>query len=100
MNDAVIYDLSKKEQVEDLSMYSYNSVAKSLFDTLPLSSVLFDKINNLYKLALDKRKSPEEDVEMNELLQEIAPHFDTLDPESQFFFNFSKVEFLKGKGEK
>jgi len=100
VNDAVIYDLSKKEQVEDLSMYSYNSVAKSLFDTLPLSSVLFDKINNLYKLALDKRKSPEEDVEMNELLQEIAPHFDTLDPESQFFFNFSKVEFLKGKGEK
>lgn len=100
VNDAVIYDLSKKEQVEDLSMYSYNSVAKSLFDTLPLSSVLFDKINKLYKLALDQHKRVEDEVEMDDLLQEISPHFDNLDPESQFFFNFSKVEFLKGKGEK
>ncbi|MBS7131961.1 MAG: AAA family ATPase [Clostridium sp.] len=98
VNDAVIYDLSKKEQVEDLSMYSYNSVAKSLFDTLPLSSVLFDKINLLYQLALDKHKSKEQEVEMDELLQEITPHFDKLDAESQFFFSFSKVEFLKNKG--
>lgn len=98
VNDAVIYDLSKKEQVEDLSMYSYNSVAKSLFDTLPLSSVLFDKINMLYQIALDKHKSKEQEAEMDELLQEITPHFDKLDAESQFFFNFSKVEFLKNKG--
>lgn len=98
VNDAVIYDLSKKEQVEDLSMYSYNSVAKSLFDTLPLSSVLFDKINLLYQLALDKHKSKEQEAEMDELLQEITPHFDKLDAESQFFFSFSKVEFLKSKG--
>lgn len=98
VNNAVIYDLSKKEQVEDLSMYSYNSVAKSLFDTLPLSSVLFDKINILYQLALEKHKSKEQQTEMDELLQEITPHFDKLDAESQFFFSFSKVEFLKSKG--
>lgn len=98
VDNAVIYDLSKHEQVNDLSMYSYNSVAKSLFDTLPLSSMLFEKINKLYALSLNKNRTTEEDFEVDALLEEIYPHFEQLDTESQFFYNFSKVEILKGKG--
>ncbi|MEN4831257.1 AAA family ATPase [Pantoea vagans] len=97
VDNAVIYDLSKHEQVNDLSMYSYNSVAKSLFDTLPLSSMLFEKINKLYALSLNKNRTTEEDFEVDALLEEIYPHFEQLDTESQFFYNFSKVEILKGK---
>ncbi len=50
VDDAVIYDLTKLQQVEDLSMYSYEAVLEGLFDVLPIS-----KLHSLrvYFLALN-----------------------------------------------
>jgi len=43
VNNAVIYDLSSLEQVDDLSMYSYESILSGLFNTPPISEVLREK---------------------------------------------------------
>lgn len=44
VDDAVIYDLSRLEHVDDLSMYSYESVLEGLFNVLPVSEILKSKI--------------------------------------------------------
>lgn len=94
IDDAVIYDLSKLEQVEDLSMYSYESVLEGLFGVLPISSLLQQNIEALAKL-LDK---PTIDVEeIQSLLDKLPPDEDSLDSESLYFVNSAKLAINKAK---
>ncbi|WP_299694464.1 AAA family ATPase [uncultured Vibrio sp.] len=94
IDDAVIYDLSKREQVEDLSMYSYESVLEGLFGVLPISSLLQQNIEALAKL-LDK---PTIDVEeIQSLLDKLPPDEDSLDSESLYFVNSAKLAINKAK---
>ncbi|EKA4469341.1 ATPase AAA [Vibrio parahaemolyticus] len=94
IDDAVIYDLSKREQVEDLSMYSYESVLEGLFGVLPISSLLQQNIEALAKL-LDK---PTIDVEeVQSLLDKLPPDEDSLDSESLYFVNSAKLAINKAK---
>lgn len=94
IDDAVIYDLSKREQVEDLSMYSYESVLEGLFGVLPISSLLQQNIEALAKL-LDK---PTIDVEeVQSLLDKLPPDDDSLDSESLYFVNSAKLAINKVK---
>ena len=51
VDDAVIYDLSKLEQVEDLSLYSYEAILEGLFGVLPISNLLQQNIEALAKLS-------------------------------------------------
>ena len=51
VDDAVIYDLSKLKQVEDLSMYSYEAILEGLFGVLPISNLLQQNIEALAKLS-------------------------------------------------
>ncbi|WP_209326910.1 AAA family ATPase [Pseudoalteromonas sp. PA2MD11] len=94
IDDAVIYDLSKREQVEDLSMYSYESVLEGLFGVLPISSLLQQNIEALAKL-LDK---PTIDVEeVQSLLDKLPPDEESLDSESLYFVNSAKLAINKAK---
>ncbi|HAS3637793.1 TPA: AAA family ATPase, partial [Vibrio cholerae] len=93
IDDAVIYDLSTLEQVEDLSMYSYESVLEGLFGVLPISSLLQQNIEALAKL-LDK---PTIDVEEVESLLDKLPDEDSLDSESLYFVNSAKLAINKAK---
>ena len=94
IDDAVIYDLSKREQVVDLSMYSYESVLEGLFGVLPISSLLQQNIEALAKLL----EKPTIDVEeVKSLLDKLPQDEDSLDSESLYFVNSAKLAINKTK---
>ncbi|HCE2429327.1 TPA: AAA family ATPase [Vibrio parahaemolyticus] len=94
VDDAVIYDLSKLEQVEDLSMYSYESVLEGLFGVLPISSLLQQNIETLAKLL---EKHPIDVEEVQSLLDKLPEDEDSLDSESLYFVNSAKLAINKAK---
>ena len=96
VKDAVIYDLSKLEQVEDLSMYSYEAVLEGLFGVLPISKLLQQNIEALAKL-LEKRPIDVEQVQS--LLDKLPEDEDALDTESLYFVNSAKLAINKAKGQ-
>jgi predicted ATP-binding protein involved in virulence len=50
VNDSIIYDLSKLEQLEDLSMYSYESILKGLLGVSNTSNLLNERLDRMAKL--------------------------------------------------
>jgi predicted ATP-binding protein involved in virulence len=88
VNDAVIYDLSSLEQVEDLSMYSYESILSGLFNVTPVSEVLAGKILELDHLM---DSSPIDLITLKTLTLEISEHENVLDSESAFFLKKAKI---------
>ncbi|EDP59861.1 AAA family ATPase [Vibrio sp. AND4] len=78
VDDAVIYDLSKLEQVEDLSMYSYEAILEGLFGVLPISNLLQQNIEALAKLS--EKHSINLD-EVQPLLGKLPQDEDSLDSE-------------------
>lgn len=96
VDDAVIYDLSKLKQVEDLSMYSYESVLEGLFGVLPISSLLQQNIETLAKLL---EKHPIDVEEVQSLLDKLPEDEDLLDSEALYFVNSAKLAINKAKRE-
>ncbi|MFA0676614.1 AAA family ATPase, partial [Vibrio sp. 10N.222.51.A6] len=94
VDDAVIYDLSKREQVEDLSMYSYESVLEGLFGVLPISSLLQ---KNIETLAKSLERHPIDVKEIQSLLEKLPEDEDSLDSESLYFVNSAKLAISKAK---
>lgn len=92
VNDVVMYDLSKNDQIGDVSLYSYESVAEGIFDTLPISMILEDKIRELAILVKDKKSNTED---LKRLIKILKPVEHNLDTESQFFFTQAEIEVLK-----
>ncbi|WP_412498369.1 AAA family ATPase [Vibrio furnissii] len=95
VSDAVIYDLSKLEQVEDLSMYSYEAVLEGLFGVLPISNLLQQNIEALAKLL---EKHPINLHEVQLLLEQLPQDEESLDSESLYFVNSAKLAISKAKG--
>ena len=95
VKNAVIYDLSKLEQVEDLSMYSYEAVLEGLFGVLPISSLLQKNIEELAEL-LESR--PIDLEKIKSILNELPQSEDDLDAESLYFVNSAKIVINKAKG--
>ena len=94
ISDAVIYDLSKQEQVDDLSMYSYESVLEGLFNVLPISKLLESKIKFLGELL----KSSSLDIpKIQEILRQIPSNQDVLDNESAYFVKLAQLAVTKSK---
>lgn len=94
VDDAVIYDLSKLEQVEDLSMYSYEAVLEGLFGVLPISNLLRQ---NIEALAKRLEKHPIDLEEVQSLLDKLPQDEDSLDSESLYFVNSAKLAINKAK---
>lgn len=98
VSDAVIFDLSTLECVEDLSMFSYESILSGLFNTSPISEVLREKILEIGRLL----EQPSTDINTLELyVKDIAEHEGVLDSESAFFLKKAKVvinKYKSGKG--
>ncbi|MBS4148802.1 AAA family ATPase [Pseudomonadota bacterium DY0742] len=94
VDNAVIYDLTSLQQVDDLSMYSYEAILEGLFDVNPISKLLESKIKELNDLA----NMPIPNLEkMDELIADISPHEKTLDSESIFFLKKAEVVANKNK---
>ncbi|HHQ4738528.1 TPA: AAA family ATPase [Aeromonas veronii] len=94
VDDAVIYDLSKLEQVEDLSMYSYEAVLEGLFGVLSVSSLLQ---KNIKKLAELLKRSPIDIEETQALLAQLPNNEEFLDPESLYFVKSAQIAISKAK---
>lgn len=94
VDDAVIYDLSKREHVDDLSMYSYESVLEGLFNVLPISEILKDKIVEISQIS---SSSNPDIVKLEGLVNEVNQHQSKLDSESMFFLKTAQVTINKAK---
>ncbi|CAJ1858869.1 hypothetical protein CKOHBEJN_01561 [Aeromonas hydrophila] len=94
VDDAVIYDLSRLEHIENLSMYSYEAVLEGLFGVLPISSLLQ---KNIEKLAALLKTSPLDINEIQALLNLLPSDDKTLDDESLYFVKSAKIALSKAK---
>lgn len=91
VNDAIIYDLSKLETMEDLSMYSYESILKGLLGVESTSDILNDQLDEMAHIV---HKEPLDKERLKELIDSIAPHEAKLDSRSRAFLLLGKNALL------
>lgn len=92
VDDTIIYDISKMEKVENVSLYSYDAVLEGIFNVLPISLLLEEKIRLLSKLA----ENPKENrSSINDLIKQIKPMENNLDSESKVHFMQAEIKFMK-----
>ncbi|WP_421205538.1 AAA family ATPase [Aeromonas sp. 601027] len=91
VNDAVIYDLSKMECLEDLSMYSYESILKGLLGVDSTSHLLNEQLELMAKLI---NKRPINKDEVQKVVNLIEPHEARLDSKSKAFLLLGKNALL------
>lgn len=94
VSDAVIYDISTLEQTDDLSMYSYESILKGLFDTPPISQIVIDKVERLFEILEDSTPNIEE---LQEILRLVSAHESELDSESAMHIKRARILLNKSK---
>lgn len=94
VQDAVIYDLSTLEQIEDLSMFSYESILEGLFNTAPVSEVVKDIID---KLGETMSSQDVDIVKLEHYVRVIGEHEQHLDSESAFFIKKARLIINKSK---
>ncbi|MDV2314611.1 AAA family ATPase [Vibrio cholerae] len=95
VDNAVIYDLSKLEQLEDLSLYSYDAIVKGLLGVSTNSDDLTQITSELSSLIPDIE---ENQVRVNELIAKLAPVEGELDSKSKVLLLMAKqaLEDLEG----
>ncbi|ENR6205124.1 AAA family ATPase [Serratia marcescens] len=92
VDDAILYDLSKLDYINDVSLYSYESVLEGVFDELPISSILEKNIKKLSELINDKESSIKE---IARLVNRLTPIKNKLDSESGYFLSQGELEIKK-----
>lgn len=97
IDDAAIYDLSSLQQIDDLSMFSYESILSGLFNTNPVSEILQKKVTTLAKLI---DSFPIDLPPIQALISEIGEHEIHLDEESSYFLKKAKLLINKYKRNK
>ncbi|AZL86831.1 hypothetical protein EIJ81_21250 [Aliivibrio salmonicida] len=83
VNNAVIYDLSKFEQLEDLSLYSYEAIIKGLLGVTTNSNNLIDIVNELASLTPNIKLNKDR---VNELIGKLTLIEDKLDSKSKVVY--------------
>lgn len=91
VNDSIIYDLSKLETMEDLSMYSYESILKGLLGVESTSDILNDQLDEMARIV---HQEPLNNGRLKELIESIAPHEAKLDSRSRAFLLLGKNALL------
>ncbi|GGW35198.1 AAA family ATPase [Vreelandella hamiltonii] len=92
VSNSEIYDISRREQVGELSSYSYESVLEGLFDVSPSSDILKNKIR---KIAREIERDDVNIEMLKELVSDIGSDSSYLDEESKFYLNSAKLEIKK-----
>ena len=92
VDDAVIYDLTRLEEADDMSMYSYESVLEGLFNVLPISNILKEKIIEISNI----NNSPNPDInKLKDLVRQVGAHSEKLDSESAYFLKVAQIKVNK-----
>lgn len=97
LENAVIYDLEKHIQVEDLSAYSFEGIVEGYFDIDQYSNEIKQKLSNYEKLVYKKDKSESEKEEMLNLRLYLKGVSEKLAPE--LVYKFRDIE-IKRRGRK
>jgi predicted ATP-binding protein involved in virulence len=97
INDAVIWDLTKKEKVGDVSIFSYENIIESLFHTHSYSTLLAGYFLELEKLMENETPDLEK---LQSLLDVLKENHDKMGDESLYFYNKAKVFVSKLKQNK
>lgn len=91
VNDSVIYDLSKMECLEDLSMYSYESILKGLLGVDSTSNLLNEQLELMAQLI---QQRPVNKDGLQKVVDLIEPHEAQLDSKSKAFLLLGKNALL------
>lgn len=90
VSDAIIYNLSKNEQMEDLSLYSYASIVKGLLGESTNSDELEDLLAELSSLA----KKIEFGSRFLEIIEILENNLNVLDPRAKAMYLGAKSRFV------
>lgn len=91
VNDSLIYDLSKRELLEDLSMYSYESILKGLLGVDSTSDILNKQLDEMAQLIYQEPLNKER---LKELIELIEPNEGKLNSRSRAFLLLGKNVLL------
>lgn len=94
IDDSLIYDISSGRACEDLTMFSLEHVVEAIHGVPPISQRMQDLIANLIMASDNDEVSVEY---LGELLSQISPYLDTLDDESQMFYQIARNKYLARK---
>ncbi|MEL5681245.1 AAA family ATPase [Serratia nevei] len=95
LDDAIIYDMSSRQQFSDLSNYSYESIIEGLLG-VPVVSISLEKdIKRLSALINNENKDV---VAIKELVDKLSPHEEKLDDESAVFLLMARKALRENKG--
>jgi predicted ATP-binding protein involved in virulence len=72
LNNAIAYDLEKKQKLEDLTEYSYQALAEGFFKVSANTSFLQSKLERFEVLSLKKNRDLADDDELNSLDKELS----------------------------
>ena len=92
VSDAVIFNLTTLEQMEDLSLYSYTSIIKGLLGEKSTSHLLQKKIDELSTLIASDNYN---DADYLEIMDELEPYFQDMDAKSQSIIISAKNKFIE-----
>ncbi|WP_241612710.1 AAA family ATPase [Rosenbergiella epipactidis] len=93
LDNAVVFDLSSKQEFTDLSNYSYETIVEGLLGVPVVSMSLEKDIKRLSRLLSENTPDL---VSVTELVEKLSPYNDKLDDESAVFFLKAKM-FLRDK---
>ncbi|EOI5798071.1 AAA family ATPase [Cronobacter dublinensis] len=92
VSDAVIFNLTTLEQMEDLSLYSYTSIIKGLLGEKSSSLILQEKVDELINLM---SRDEFNDVEYIDIMNQLEPYIQDMDSQSQSIIISAKNKFIE-----
>ncbi|CFR10008.1 putative ATP binding protein SugR [Yersinia frederiksenii] len=95
VSNTIIYDLTKNEQIIDVSSYSYGVVMEEIFGVIPESHVLMDKITHIENLT--NNITPENIDELEAMISSLASDQENMSNDTQAFLDAARLKLIKTK---
>lgn len=94
LDNAIVFDLSSKQEFTNLSNYSYEAIIEGLLG-VPVVSMSLEK--DIRRLSSLLSESNPDTVAVTDLVEKLSPHSDKLDDESAVFFIKAKMYLRDNK---
>ncbi|MCF1611063.1 ATP-binding protein [Serratia marcescens] len=92
VSDAVIFNLTTLEEMEDLSLYSYTSIIRGLLGEKSTSHLLQEKIEALASLV---KSGDFNDIDYLEIMSDLEPYINDMDLRSKSIILSAKNKFIE-----
>lgn len=95
VDDALIYDISNNETVDDLSAYSYEAVLEGLFGVNAISDILKRQIDELNTIIKKSVLAPDDLNDLSSLLDKLEKNKDNMTSESLYYVQQAQIKLIK-----